>query len=131
MSNHGYATEVELLPQGAHGFAEIGRKPVARITLHPNALERDDLGDAIHLRQTNRKPFTGPLISSEEAEKIESLISHDDVHLSILRQPEQCDPSSTSFTGHGKSRSTRITSLMKRACGSATVSRSDGLDVTV
>jgi len=35
MSGHGYQTDVEYLPQGAHGRDAIGRKPVARITLPP------------------------------------------------------------------------------------------------
>src|SRR6266545_554643 len=46
-----------------------GRKPVARIMLRPNATTRaDPLADAIGRRQTNRKPYTGPLLTAAEAE---------------------------------------------------------------
>jgi hypothetical protein len=42
MSRHGYDTAVEYLPQGSHGLEQIGRKPVARIMLRPNATTRAD-----------------------------------------------------------------------------------------
>ncbi len=46
MSAHGYATSVDYLPEGSHGRAEAGRKPVARITLREApAGPADDLAE--------------------------------------------------------------------------------------
>ena len=93
MSESGYETEVEYLPRGAHGLEEVGRKPVARITLRPSASRhRDDLVDVIGQRQTNRKPYTGPLLSDEEAQEIRGQVPSDDVEVLILNQPEEMRP---------------------------------------
>ncbi|HEY5985704.1 MAG TPA: hypothetical protein VIV12_04870 [Streptosporangiaceae bacterium] len=82
MSRHGYDTAVEYLPQGSHGLEQIGRKPVARIMLRPNATTRaDPLADAIGRRQTNRKPYTGPLLTAAEAEQLRGQVSSDEVEV--------------------------------------------------
>ncbi|MER8830104.1 hypothetical protein NKH73_28405 [Mesorhizobium sp. M0938] len=93
MSRHGYTTEVELLPQGAHGFEEIGRKPVARIVLRSNATTRpDNLADGISRRQTNRRPYAGPLVTDHEAEHIRVLAPADNMEVLVLSQPERMRP---------------------------------------
>src|SRR6266511_405350 len=59
-----------------------GRKPVARIMLRPNATTRaDPLADAIGRRQTNRKPYTGPLLTAAEAEQLRGQVSSDEVEV--------------------------------------------------
>ncbi|MGH2963700.1 MAG: Acg family FMN-binding oxidoreductase, partial [Solirubrobacterales bacterium] len=64
ISESRYQTDIEYLPRGAYGLEEVGRKPVARIALRQSAaIRRDDLADFIGQRQTNRKPYTGPLLS--------------------------------------------------------------------
>jgi hypothetical protein len=98
MSGHGYTSETELLPRGAHGFGEIGRKPVARIALRSNAAtQRDSLANAISQRQTNRKPYAGQLITDQEADRIRSLVSSDQMEVRVLHQPEQMRPLLDSF----------------------------------
>jgi len=93
MSGSGYGTDVEYLPRGAHGLEEVGRKPVSRIALRRSAAaRRDDLADFIGQRQTNRKPYAGPLVSDEEAEQIRGQVSSDDVEVVILNQPEEMRP---------------------------------------
>jgi len=93
MSGSGYETDVEYLPRGAHGLEEVGRKPVARIALRRSAaIRRDDLADYIGRRQTNRKPYTGPLLSEEEANQIRGQVSSDDVEVLIVNQPEEMPP---------------------------------------
>lgn len=93
MSGHGYQTDVEYLPQGAHGRDAIGRKPVARITLRPSATtRRDDLAEFIGRRQTNRRPYTGPLLTDQEADQLRSQAASDEVEVLILRQPEEMRP---------------------------------------
>ena len=93
MSRHGYTTEVQLLPQGAHEFEEIGHKPVARIALRSNAtIRRDNLADAISRRQTNRRAYAGPLVTDQEAKQIRGLASVDNMELQVLYQPERMRP---------------------------------------
>jgi hypothetical protein len=93
MSGHGYQTDVEYLPQGAHGRDAIGRKPMARITLRPSATtRRDDLAEFIGRRQTNRKPYTGPLLTAQEADQLRRQAASDEVEVLILRQPEEMRP---------------------------------------
>ena len=105
MSGHGYTTEIELLPQGAHGFEEIGRKPVARIALRSDATtRRDKLADAISRRQTNRRSYAGPFVTDQDAEQIQGLASADDMELLVLRQPERMRPLLDIFTEHSKSK---------------------------
>jgi hypothetical protein len=93
MSLHGYETEVEYLPAGAHGLEEIGRKPVARITLVPDRAEPPDgLAEFISQRQTNRKPYGGPLLSADEEAAVRAEAESDAFDLLILRQPEAMRP---------------------------------------
>jgi hypothetical protein len=93
MSGSGHETDVEYLPRGAYGLDEVGRKPVAGIALRQSpAIRRDDLADYIGQRQTNRKPYTGPLLSEEEAKQIRGQVSSDDVEVLIVNQPEEMRP---------------------------------------
>jgi len=92
MSRHGYRAEVDYLPQGAHGLEEVGRKPVAHIALRATGTAPDELADAIDLRQTNRKPFTGPFINSAEADRLKNVNSQDDVEVSVVREPALMRP---------------------------------------
>jgi len=93
MSGHGYQTNVEYLPEGAHGLDAIGRKPVARITLHKAATtRRDELADSIPRRQTNRKRYTGPLLTDQEADQLRSQAASHKVELLTLNQPDEMRP---------------------------------------
>ena len=93
MSVHGYETEVAYLPLGSHGFEQIGRKPVASIALAPSrAAGRDPLAEFIPLRQSNRKPYRGPLLSSDEATQIRGLSKLEHSELRIITQPEEMRP---------------------------------------
>ena len=56
----GFGTTVERFPEGTYGLDEIGKKPVARITLTPGTEDQPDaLSDYVYARQTNRRPSTG------------------------------------------------------------------------
>ena len=93
MTTEGYATDVDLLPDGPYGFEEIGTKPVARIELLPEqAIRRDELADAIGRRQTNRKPYTGPLLTDAEAHEIRSLIASETIQILTVNEPEAMRP---------------------------------------
>jgi hypothetical protein len=93
MSTEGYKTDVELLPDGPHGFEEIGRKPVARIELRPGAATRpDELADAIGRRQSNRKPYTGPLLTAAEADEIRSRVASSTIEILTFNEPNAMRP---------------------------------------
>ncbi len=93
MSGHGYWTDVEYLPEGAHGLDEVGRKPVARITLHKTATTpRDKLADFIPRRQTNRKPYTGPFFTDREADHLRSEAASHNAELLTVNQLDDMRP---------------------------------------
>ena len=93
MSGHGYRTDVEYLPEGAYGFDAIGRKPVARITLCKAATtRRDELAGFIRRRQTNRKPYTGPFLTDQEADQLRGQAAPHEVEVLTLNQPKEMRP---------------------------------------
>jgi hypothetical protein len=93
MTTEGYDTEVELLPDGPYGLDEIGRKPVASIELHSgSATGPDELADAIGRRQTNRKPYTGPLLTETEAERLRAFLPPDTVDMVTFNDPDAMRP---------------------------------------
>jgi hypothetical protein len=93
MSLHGYETEVDYLPLGAHGLDEIGRQPVARLMLVPiHSARPDRLAEFIPLRQTNRKPYRGPPLRPDEVVTIRSAAESDAIELLVITEPEQMRP---------------------------------------
>jgi hypothetical protein len=93
MSAEGYETDVELLPGGPHGLEGIGRIPVAKIELRPGAAtEPDDLADAIGRRQTNRKAYSGPLLTDAEADTIRDRVSRDTVEVQTFNRLDAMRP---------------------------------------
>jgi hypothetical protein len=93
MSSEGYQTDVELLPDGPHGVEEVGRKPVARIELRPGPVTRpDELADAVGRRQTNRKPYTGPLLTDAEADQIRASVPPGTVEVLTFNEPGAMRP---------------------------------------
>jgi hypothetical protein len=93
MSTEGYHTDVQLLPDGPHGCEEIGRKPVARIELRPGSTTQpDELATAIGRRQTNRKPYTGPLLTDSEAEHIRAHVPPGTVDVLTFNDPDAMQP---------------------------------------
>jgi hypothetical protein len=93
MSRLGYETDVECLPRGPYGLEEIGRKPVARIELRQSATARpDDLAEFIAQRQTNRKPYTGPFLSDEEAANLRAQVRSADVEVLIINRLTEMRP---------------------------------------
>jgi hypothetical protein len=93
MSARGYETDVELLPSGAHGLEQVGRKPVAMISLRESTSSpRDELADAIGRRQTNRKPYTGPPLTEEEALEVRRQVRSEDIEVLVLDQPDRMRP---------------------------------------
>ena len=70
----GFTASVKLFPLGAYGATEIGKKPVARLTLAKDAAKTSELYDAIALRITNRSEYSGPDITAAEFDRLKSLV---------------------------------------------------------
>lgn len=93
MSTEGYETDIEVLPDGPYALDEIGRKPVARIELRRGPATRpDELADAIGRRQTNRKPYTGPLLTDAEADQIRSGVAPGPLEVLSFHEPDAMRP---------------------------------------
>ena len=92
-SDMGYATGVNYLPEGSYTFEEIGRKPVARITLDKRgSIQKDELFDYIFERQTNRKNYGGPFVSDAEVDSLRRSFNDDSVKFVFLNDPKEMRP---------------------------------------
>jgi hypothetical protein len=86
MAGQGYVTHVELLPRGPYGTADIGKKPVARFSLaNGSDTRRALLAQYVDVRQTNRKPYSGPPLEDVEAERIRTEVAADGGNAIIVR----------------------------------------------
>ena len=77
MSKEGFKTNVEYFPQGEYELKpfEIAEKPVAKITLiKDKTIKKDVLYDYIYQRGTNRRPYKGKMITSEEFVQMKSFM---------------------------------------------------------
>jgi hypothetical protein len=61
----GFDTQVEEFPEGYYGLKEVGRRPVARITLTERRAAEDDLAQYLYVRQTNRQPSSDETLVSD------------------------------------------------------------------
>ena len=90
----GFETTVESFPEGMYGRDEVGKKPVARITLTPAAgTEPDQLSDYIYARQTNRRPFHGDIpVSDHQFAEIRQSVRESDVQVVGINDRAQMKP---------------------------------------
>ncbi|MCF6222141.1 MAG: hypothetical protein L3J34_00300 [Flavobacteriaceae bacterium] len=101
MSQEGYQTKVAYLPQGDYTLKanEMTEKPVARITfVKTSNKNKDVLYDYIYQRGTNRKPYTGKMITQTEFESIKSLMGNYHSQLQFFTGKEQMRPYLNIFT---------------------------------
>ncbi len=95
MSQEGYETKVDYLPQGDFQISpnQISEKPVARITLVKNdSTKKDVLFDYIYQRGTNRKPYKGKMITQTEFESIKTLMGNHYSQMQFIADKEQMQP---------------------------------------
>ncbi|MBL7492298.1 hypothetical protein I6A60_25100 [Frankia sp. AgB1.9] len=93
MTQHGYRTEVEYLPQGPYPLEEIGRKPVARIVLRSDRnMQPDPLADQIPTRQTNRRTYTGAMLTEQEIVQVRGQLPDGPAELMAFHQPDTVQP---------------------------------------
>jgi hypothetical protein len=97
-STMGYGTTVEAFPEGLYRLDEVGRKPVARITLteKPNT-GPDDLAGYIYARQTNRRAFEDTPVSDDEFAELARSVADDRVQFVGVNNRERMEPLLATF----------------------------------
>jgi hypothetical protein len=101
MSEEGYKTIVDYFPQGEYRVKpfEIAEKPVCKITLvKNNETAKDILFDFIYQRGTNRSPYKGKMISTEEFEQMISLMGPHTSEMIFISGKKQMEPYLTIFS---------------------------------
>jgi hypothetical protein len=89
----GYETQVDYYPEGVYEFDEIGKKPVAKIRLSKNdALQKDPLFAYLYTRQSNRKAYSGPMVTDQEIKKIRELVGETHPKIIILNDMKEMQP---------------------------------------
>jgi hypothetical protein len=90
----GFGTTVEGFPEGTYGLDEVGKKPVARITLTPGAAHQpDELSDYIYARQTNRRPSNGGApVSEQQFADIARCVRESDVEVIGINDRARMEP---------------------------------------
>jgi len=94
----GYGTTVEDFPEGPYRLDEVGRKPVARITLtkEPN-IRPDDFAGYIHTQQTNRRSFEDTPVSDDEFAELARSVADERVQLVGINDRGRMDPLLATF----------------------------------
>ena len=93
-STMGFETAVETFPEGTYGLSEVGRKPVARITLTPAAESQpDELSGYIYARQSNRRPSPqGAPVSDQQFAEIAKCVRESDVQVIGINDRARMEP---------------------------------------
>jgi hypothetical protein len=68
-----YKSEIKLFPEGEYTREEIGKKPVAKVSLIQDTSTRSPLYEYVTKRTTDRSEYYGDELSKSEAEKLSSL----------------------------------------------------------
>ncbi|MEQ9366370.1 MAG: hypothetical protein RIF32_19170, partial [Leptospirales bacterium] len=89
-SRLGFGTRIELFPDGAYvPGRDIGKKPIARITLIRGGVSHvDPLFDSIARRHTVRAAYSGPMIQASEFLQLERLTRPKRSRLETIRSPK-------------------------------------------
>jgi hypothetical protein len=69
----GYKGKVNYFPKGYENEYDFGKKPVASIQIMKEEFEVDPLSKYIETRQTNRRKYSGPIISKTEYDEVVNL----------------------------------------------------------
>lgn len=87
-SSFGYRAKVEYLPEGDYGFADIGKKPVARLSLQRGDIGKDALSKEIFTRQTIRTIYHGDLVTDDEFKKVIKLTKPEYATIELFNDPQ-------------------------------------------
>jgi hypothetical protein len=88
-NNLAYKALVEYLPEGNYAFAEIGKKPVAKLSLQKSVETKDELFDQVYTRQTTRSVYEGNILSNDEFNKIINLSKPEFATVELLNDPKK------------------------------------------
>ncbi|MCR9144116.1 MAG: hypothetical protein NXI24_17845 [bacterium] len=90
-SRLGYRARIDLFPGGTYRpERDLGRRPVARITLNPDStVSPDPLFGSISRRHTVRASYSGPLIMASEFLQLQRLIRPEISRLDAIRTPDE------------------------------------------
>jgi hypothetical protein len=90
----GFGTAVENFPEGTYGLNEVGKKPVAHITLTPAAeTQPDELSGYVYVRQTNRRPSHGGApVSDQQFAEIAKCVRDSDVQVIGINDRARMEP---------------------------------------
>ncbi|HMV41923.1 MAG TPA: hypothetical protein PK079_21505 [Leptospiraceae bacterium] len=72
----GYTTKVQYFPQGEYKTSEIGKKPVAKLTLSAGDSNKKKFFKSLNIRNTNRSIYSGDF-SETDRDKIQNEIQYD------------------------------------------------------
>lgn len=88
----GYSAMVEYLPEGDYGFSEIGKKPVAKLSIQRSGIGKDVLSNQVFTRQTNRSTYQGNILTDDEFKKVINLTKPEFSSVELINDPQALRP---------------------------------------
>ena len=88
----GYKALANYFPEGYNSVADFGKKPVAKIKLEKSSEIKNELSDYISLRQTNRRIYSGNIVSESLYNEVKSLAGNLSSHLQFINEPSSMSP---------------------------------------
>lgn len=92
VSSLGYSCDVDYFPEGYTSSIDFGKKPVAKITLSKAEIIEHDLAKYIYKRQTNRRLYTGAVITQDEFSQIENRVGESHSIMSFINDEDEMLP---------------------------------------
>ncbi len=94
----GFDSEINYFPEGYYDLSEIGIKPVAHIKLIKSVkITEDSLHDSLPKRQTNRTPYTGPVITQAEFDTIHTMVKLNGIKLGFINNANEIEKLNSIF----------------------------------
>jgi hypothetical protein len=85
----GFTPEVDYLPEGDYSFSEIGKKPIAKLSLQKSEIKREPIFNQIYTRQTTRSIYHGNILTDEELNKILALSKAQFASIELINDPNK------------------------------------------
>jgi len=85
----GYNPNVQLFPEGIDSMEETGASPIAVVRLLRTVVEKDGLFRQIPERFTNRRPYTGPPLTTDELRSLQNSYDATDYPTVFITEPEK------------------------------------------
>ena len=87
-THYGFLANITLFPDGIDPLEQIGRNPVARISLtNQSGVPEDELFRYILQRHTSRRVYTGPPLGDEEIRMLQRSCIHENYPLHFFTDP--------------------------------------------